>query len=132
MAARLSRRKITSYLAEQMVAGTPVGQLVLQLAAYLIETKRTSEVGLIVRDIEYELSSRGIVLAQVTSALDLTTATEAAVTKLIKDTTGASKVNLRKFIDPEVLGGVKIDLPGLQLDTTIARRLTTLRTNYKK
>ena len=132
MAARLSRRKITSYLAEQMVAGTPVGQLVLQLAAYLIETKRTSEVGLIVRDIEYELSSRGIVLAQVTSALDLATATEAAVTKLIKDTTGASKVNLRKFIDPEVLGGVKIDLPGLQLDTTIARRLTTLRTNYKK
>lgn len=132
MGARLSRRKITSYLAEQMVAGTPVDQLVLQLAAYLIETKRTSEVGLIVRDIEYELSSRGIVLAQVTSALDLTTATETAVTKLIKDTTGASKVNLRKFIDPEVLGGVRIDLPGLQLDTTIARRLTTLRTNYKK
>jgi len=132
MAVRLSRRKITGYIAEQLMAGVKTEQLVLQLAAFLIDSKRTNEVGLIVRDIEYELTKRGIIAAQVTSAFDFTEATRLAVTKLIKEKTGAHQVYLRQFIDPDVLGGVRIDLPGMQLDTTIARRLTTLRTNYKK
>jgi F-type H+-transporting ATPase subunit delta len=132
MAQRLSRRKITGYIAQQLVAGVQAKHLVLQLAALLIDTKRTNEVGLIVRDVEYELTKRGVVLAQVTSVFDLTEETKRAVTKLITDQTGAHQVYLRQFLDPDVLGGVKVDLPGLQLDATIARRLTTLRTNYKK
>jgi F-type H+-transporting ATPase subunit delta len=132
MAVRLSRRKITGYITEQLVAGVKAEQLVLQLAAFLIDTKRTNEVGLIVRDIEYELTKRGIVSAQITAAFDFTEATRLAITKLIKEKTGAHQVYLHQFIDPGVLGGVRIDLPGMQLDTTIARRLTTLRTNYKK
>lgn len=132
MAVRLSRRKITSYVAQQLVAGVETNQLVLQLAAFLIDNRRTNELGLIVRDIEYELKKRGIVTAKITSAFDLTAATHSAVTKLIEAKTGAHQVQLRQFIDPSVLGGVKIDLPGLQLDATIARRLTLLRTNYKK
>lgn len=132
MALRLSRRKITSHIAEQLVAGVDADKLVVQLAALLIDTKRTNEVGLIVRDVEYELTKRGVVLAQVTSVFDLTEATNKAVVKLITDKTGAHQVHLRHVLDPDVLGGIKVDLPGLQLDTTIARRLTTLRTNYKK
>ncbi len=132
MAIRLSRRKITSYIAQQLVDGVEVEQLVRQLAAFLIDSRRTDEVGLIVRDIEYELTKRGVVLARVTSAFNLAEATRHAVTKLIQAKTGARQVQLHEFIDPSVLGGVKIDLPGLQLDATIARKLTLLRTNYKK
>lgn len=132
MAIRLSRRKITGYIAQQLVAGVEVEQIVRQLAAFLIDSRRTKEVGLIVRDIEYELTKQGIVLARATSAFDLTEATRQAVTKIIQDKTGAQHVQLHQFIDPSVLGGVKIDLPGLQLDATIARKLTLLRTNYKK
>ncbi|MBC7942932.1 F0F1 ATP synthase subunit delta [Candidatus Saccharibacteria bacterium] len=132
MTMRLSRRKITSYIAQQLVNGVEAEQLVLKLASFLVYNGRTNELGLIVRDIEYELSKRGVALARVTSAFDLTEATSDAVTKLIKDQTGAHQVYLHQFIDPDVLGGVRIDLPGLQLNSTIARRLTTLRTNYKK
>ncbi len=132
MAMRLSRRKITSYVAQQLMAGVATEPLVLQLAAFLIDSRRTNEVGLIVRDIEYELTKQGVVLARVTSAFDLAEATREAVTKLIQEQTGAHQVQLHQFIDPSVLGGVKIDLPGLQLDATIARKLTLLRTNYKK
>ena len=132
MAIRLSRRKITGYIAQQLAAGADVEQLVRQLAAFLIDSRRTNEVSLVVRDIEYELTKQGIVLARVTSAFNLTEATRLAVTKLIEDKTGAQQVQLHQFIDPGVLGGVKIDLPGSQLDATIARKLTLLRTNYKK
>lgn len=132
MAIRLSRRKITSYIAQQLVSGGEAQQLILQLAAFLIDNKRTNELGLIVRDIEYELTKQGVVLARLTSAFDLSEATSRAVTELITAKTGAHQVQLHQFINPQVLGGIKIDLPGLQLDATIARRLTTYRTNYKK
>ncbi len=132
MAIRLSRRKITSYIADQLAAGRETQQLILELAAFLIDSGRTKEIELIVGDVEYELKNRGIVLARVTSAFDLATATQTAITKLIKEQTNARSVELEQFVDPTVLGGVRIDLPGLQLDTTIIRRLTTLRTNLKK
>lgn len=132
MAVRLSRRKIASYVAQQLVAGVKTNQLALELAAFMLDTKRTNELGLIIRDIEYELSKLGVVMAQVTSAFDINEATQLAVNKLIKDKTGASQVHLEQFIDPSVMGGVKIDLPGLQYDATVARRLTILRTNFKK
>lgn len=132
MAIRLSRRKIAGYIAQQLAADGAVEQLVQQLAAFLIDSRRTNEVSLVVRDIEYELTKQGIVLARATSAFNLTEATRLAVTKLIEDKTGAQQVQLHQFIDPSVIGGVKIDLPGSQLDATIARKLTLLRTNYKK
>lgn len=132
MATRLSRRKITGYIADQLIAGVQTKTLIRQLAAFLIDNRRTKELELVVRDIEYELKKRGTVMTRVTSAHDLSTATQKAIKQLIQDKTDAKRIELEQFIDPSVLGGVKIDLPGLQLDATIARRLTTLRTNVKK
>lgn len=132
MAIRVSRRKISNYIADQLVQGHETKKLILELAAFLIDTRRTKELELVVRDIEYELTNRGIVLAWVTSAHDLTTVTKAAISKLIKEQTSAKEVELRESIDPSLLGGVKIDLPGQQLDMTISRRLTLLRTNVKE
>lgn len=132
MAIRLSRRKITGYIADQLAAGYETKKLVRALAAFLIDNRRTKELDLIVRDIEYELKKRGIVLASVTSAFDLATVTQEAIKKLIKSQTNAKVIELKQFVDPTVLGGIKIDLPGLQMDSTVAYRLTTLRTNLKK
>jgi len=132
MAIRLSRRKITSHIADQLAAGKETKKVLRELAAFLIDNRRTKEFNLIVRDIEYELKKRGIVLASITSAFDLQTATQTAIKKLIYEQTNAKTIELKQFIDPTVLGGFKIDLPGLRMDATIAHRLTTLRTNLKK
>jgi F-type H+-transporting ATPase subunit delta len=132
MAVRLSRRKITSYIAKQIVAGVPVAELATALAGFLIENKRTNETDLVVRDIEYELSSRGIVLAEITTAFKLSQETSKTIEAYITSQTNADSVRLTHVIDPRVLGGLRIDLPGRQLDSTIARRLSLLRTNDKK
>jgi F-type H+-transporting ATPase subunit delta len=130
MAARLSRRKITRYVADQLATGTGVDMVVKQLAAFLIDTGRTTELELMVRDIEYALAGKGIVLAHVTSATELTDATRTAIRAFAGDK--AQSVQLSEYIDPSVLGGVKVDIPGRQFDGTIARRLTMLKTNFKK
>lgn len=132
MANALSRRTISSYVAEQLIKDGQSTKLIRQLAAYLIDSRRTKELELIVRDIEYELQKRGTVLAQITSSSKLTEATKKVITAFVQSKTDAKKIILRQFVDPEVLGGVKIDLPDSQLDATIIRQLTTLRTNYKK
>jgi F-type H+-transporting ATPase subunit delta len=132
MAIRLSRRKIASYYAQSLIDGIDAKKLTLQLAAYLIESRRTKELVSIISDIEYQLSLSGVVLANITSSHELSDLAKAAVTDLVKQTTGATDIQLQERIDPSVFGGVKLEFTGFELDTTIARRLTALKTNYKK
>lgn len=123
--ARISRQRIASYAAEQLAAGNK--DVLREVAAYLIETKRTHEVELLVRDIERYLAIQGHVLGRVASAHELTEATEKAIRSLIKKETGATDIQLLTTRDEQLLGGIKLDLPGKQLDATIARTLAALK-----
>ncbi|HEU4830986.1 MAG TPA: F0F1 ATP synthase subunit delta [Candidatus Saccharimonadales bacterium] len=132
MAMRLSRRKISRHYATALVQGADSGKLALQLAAHLIETKRTKELSLIIRDITHHLSLQGIVSASVISAHELSAQTKKAIIDFVQKTTNASDVQLQEDVKPELLGGIRLKFPGHELDTTIAKRLTLLKTNYKK
>lgn len=130
--AKLSRRAVTEYIAERLLAGDPQQKLIEQLAAYLIENRRTKEVSLIIRDIQYYLAEKGHVMGTVTSAFELNKATEDAIKAFAKSESGASHVQLDTVVDPTVLGGIRLTLPGKELDTTISRKITLLKTRYKK
>lgn len=121
MASGLSRTKIARYAADQLHAGNP--GVVRQVAAYLVETRRTHEADLIARTILERLENNGIVLADVTSATEL----DETIKAELKQLTGASRLELRQHIDPSVLGGIRIETPSRRLDATIMRRLTQLR-----
>jgi len=129
---RLSRRAIATYVAQQLTTGTDSKKVVLQLAAYLVDTRRTKELSLIIRDIQFYLSEAGSVSGVITTATALTAETKKAVEKYIKQQTGATTVALDSFIDPSVIGGVKVSIPGRELDATVSRNLTILKTRFKK
>jgi F-type H+-transporting ATPase subunit delta len=132
MLSRLSRRKIAEYYAASLIGGADAKILAMQLAGYLIDTKRTKELDDIVSDIEYYLSIHGVVSATVTSAHELSSATKSNIIAKIKDGMGAKTVQLHEVLDKNVLGGVKLQFAGSEIDTTIARQLNMLKTNYKK
>lgn len=132
MAKKVSRRALAMYIADQIVYGTNVKPLAKQLAAYLIDTKRTKELDLIVRDVEFYLAEQGHVSGTVTSAYALSKETLDSLETFVKKQTSAKAVRLDTQVDESVLGGVKINLPGKEFDATIARALTTLKTRYKK
>jgi len=132
MPAKLSRRKITEYIADVITSGGDSKEAVMQLAGYLMQSGRVGELELIVRDIEYALSLRGVVIARATTAFDLTTASKNAIEAMIAKEHDAKTVHLRHFVDPDVIGGVRLDSPGKRLDRTIAHQLATLKTNYRK
>jgi len=125
MAIRLSRRKLADYCADRLLAGDKSVSTVL--AAYLVDTKRTREATLIVRDIEFALARRGVVVADVASAHELSTVAKQAVTSFIEATRGNVSIQLRTSLQPELLGGLKLNLPGQEYDATIRRKLTTLK-----
>ena len=121
--ARLSRRKIAAYFADELIAGRDITK---QLAAYMVEAKRTREAILVVRDIESALAERGVLLADIASSRTLTADTEHTITEYLKGATGAKKIHLRPEVDESLLGGVRIETPGSRLDNTIRHRLNQL------
>lgn len=132
MVRKLSRRAIAEHIADRLLAGDAQEKLINQLAAHLIESRRTNEVSLMVRDIQYYLAQKGHVTGTVTSAFDLTEATQKTLEAFVKSETGAAHVQLDAAVDPTVLGGIRLSLPGKELDTTISRKITLLKTRYKK
>jgi F-type H+-transporting ATPase subunit delta len=121
--AKLSRRKVASHLADELIAGK---QVTNKLAAFLIESKRTRELELYVRDIEAALAERGVLLADVASAREIANETFETITNYLKKKTGAKDVHLRTTVDPALLGGVRIETPDERLDSTLRHKLNQL------
>lgn len=122
MANVVSRRKLSVAVVDR-IEKIGVKKAVDELAAYLLSTGRTREANLLVRDIEAELAARGTTPATVISARPLTD----DLKKAVKGMLGKGTVELREIVDESVLGGIRIELPGLAYDGTVARKLTALR-----
>lgn len=125
MAVRLSRRKIASYYADELLAGRK--DVATRLAAYLIDARRQRELQLIVRDIQAALAERGVLVAEVATSRKLTDEARTAVTAFLKASQSVKDVRLEESVDPELLGGVRISVPGAELDGTLRRKLTLLK-----
>jgi len=123
---------MAEYIAEGLVEGKDKKTLFKQFAAYLVDSRRTKELDLIIRDIEWKLAEKGYVQATITSAFDLTAQTTKALEAFVKAETKAKNVSLVTRLDPSVLGGVKISVPGREIDQTVAHQLTVLKTRFKK
>lgn len=129
MAGRISRRKLAEYVADNLQSNRTM--VIKELAAYLIQTKRTRELELIVRDIEAQLKDRGVIIADVASAYPLSAAVKKEISEFIASTSSLAanktEVHLRETVDSDLLGGVRIALPGELFDGTIRHKINALR-----
>ena len=123
MSQSISRRSIAKYAVAQITDGTPLEDVVTQVAAYLIETGRVREADLVVRAIEDEFAARGTVIARVTTAQPLTDTLRGVITSQL----AAKAVSMKEIVDPAVIGGVRIETADQLFDGTIKRKLLTLR-----
>lgn len=122
MPGRISRRKLAEYVAGRVIKGDAKKALD-ELAAFLVETRRTDELELLVRDIEQELADHGVVVADITTAHPLSDSLKEGIKELV----GGKTLQVRETIDESVLGGVRVDIPGKRFDGTIRRKLTALK-----
>lgn len=97
------------------------------LAAYVIEAKQQKHIDMLLGDISKELANRGHVAAYVTTAAPLAVAQRESVIRMIKDATIAKTVELLEEVEPSLIGGIRLSIPGYELDASIKRRLTQLQ-----
>lgn len=126
MANRISRRKLATHVASELLSGKTTA--LDELAAYLIDTKRTREAELIIRDIEAALLEKGVLLADVVTAHELSADTKSTLVDYLQKKTEAKEVKLRESRDESLIGGVKVTIPGAVFDTSVRHKLNVLRT----
>ena len=122
MQSKISRRKLAQYAVDAHANGKLTAAL-QEIVAYLIESRRLRETDLVVRAIEDELAARGTIVARVATARPLTVELEAAIKRIV----GAKEISISNTVDPELIGGVRIETPGKLLDATVKRKLLALR-----
>lgn len=127
MTSKLSRQKLSDYVAERLVRGDDIKKVMQSVAAYLIDTGREQEALLLTRDIEAKLLEHGVALADTVSARALTDEAKTSIEALVRNSySGVTTVVLRESIDPSVIGGVKVVLPNARLDATVKAKLEKL------
>jgi F-type H+-transporting ATPase subunit delta len=102
-------------------------QLVRNLAIMLVERHRTDSIPLLLevyRDLVLEW--RGIAIAKVTTAVEMTPAEETRVREGLKNIVGR-EVELRTSVDPDIIGGMVARIGDRLVDGSVVTQLNRLR-----
>ena len=109
------------------IFGDEVTPEALAIVTLMVERGLTGSLGELVRVYgETAESERGIVVAEVTTAIELDDTLRAKLVKQLTDALGRP-VSLRERVDESVLGGIRINVAGRVLDGTVASQLGQVR-----
>ena len=126
--ASFSRRQLARYAVDELLAKNSPADIANHLAAALITAKKQKEADLLLDDVAEQLESRGLLArAIVTSANKLSSELKERLGKQIKDAAQVKELSLREQIDPDVIGGVRIETASHTWDRTIARKLSEIK-----
>jgi F0F1-type ATP synthase delta subunit len=120
---KLSRVKLAEVLTGRL-GGSGSKRLPDEIAAYLLAEGRTRELDSLLRDMQQIETERGRVEAVAVSAYPLSDKSlgEAKAT-LKKAFPSANQIVVSQRIDPDIIGGVRLELANQQLDVSVRSRL---------
>lgn len=129
------RTRISQVIADKTLKQGVSKNYSRQIAAYLLAERRTGQLGSILRDVQADWAEAGQVEVIASSAHPLTVAIRADIKKQVKKQYPQAKtVIITEILDPAVLGGVRLDLPGRQLDLSAQAKLNKFKqlTNFQE
>jgi F0F1-type ATP synthase delta subunit len=125
---KVSRRSLAQWAVDQLISGRPAATVAKHLAAVLMQSGMTHQVGFLIDDIAWELEQRqALAVSRVTSARALSKQVEKTLIGHIKQATGARDVVLEKNVDKSVIGGLRVETSNHVWDSTIVRKLAELK-----
>lgn len=103
------------------------------LIKVLVENKRTSLLTEVSKKyIELYNETQGVKVAQVTTAIELSSELEEKVLAKVKELTGSTKVSLENKIDASIIGGFILRIGDLQYNASIANSLASIKREFSK
>ena len=76
--------------------------------------------------------AKGVKVAQVTSAVALTSELESKILAKVKDLTGSNHVTIENTIDESIIGGFILRVGDIQYNTSIANQLGNIKREFSK
>ncbi len=120
----ISRRDLAEIIGEKTLKTTNTEKLAQQIAAFLLETRKTTDLESLIRDVMEYRADHGIVEATAVSAHQLDDKAISQIKQiLLKEHPKAKKVRLNIKIDKSVVGGLRIELANEQLNLTVRDKL---------
>ena len=99
-----------------------------EIAAYLLETGRVSELDSLMRELIAYRAKHGVVEVTALSARQLSADAQAEVRAEVKRLyTGAKQIIINERHDPDLVGGVRLELVDQQLDLSIRSTLNRFK-----
>ena len=129
-----NRTTVARYSAEALLSGNVSRKtLVLQLAAWLKESKNNRQAAYLIQDIAKKLAENGYLYVTVTTATAMTEQTKNSVTAFLNQHYGDDvTIELHEEVQPKIIGGVRIDTPHGSLDATVKRSLIQIIKGVQK
>lgn len=105
----------------------------LSLIDLLVDKKRSALLGQVAKSyVSLYNASKGIVVAQVTTAVELDASLEAKILAKVKELTNSSEVTLEQHIDPSLIGGFILRVGDVQYDASVANQLVSVQKEFSK
>lgn len=103
------------------------------LIRVLVENQRTSLLADVSKKyIELYNEAQGVKVAQVTTAIALSSELEEKVLAKVKELTGSTKVSIENKIDASIIGGFILRIGDLQYNASIANSLASIKREFSK
>lgn len=124
----ISRPDLAAVIAERTMHMTDQNDIVQAVAAYLLDEGRTEDVSSLMRDVARVRAEHGLVEATVVSAYELNAGALSEVRGALKsEYPNAKSFVINKQIDPTLVGGLRIEMGGEELDLSVRAKLNTLK-----
>lgn len=122
------RTRLASLVADKTLKNGVNKRFNREIAAYLLSEGRTSELDSLLRDVVSDWAEAGHVEVTARSARPLSAAVQADIRRKVKKVyPDVKKIVINEVIDPEVVGGVRLNLPNSQLDLSIRTKLNVFK-----
>lgn len=126
--AKLARSRLALVLADKLESGMSSADLAQEIAAYLLVERRSGELDSLMRDIMQIRAERGTVEVLARTAHSLTDSVRADIeTEIRSQFPAAKQVIVSEVHDPDVVGGVRLELANQQLDLSVRAKLNKFK-----
>ncbi len=123
-----TRHQLAETIGRKTMGVVDMKTLAMEVAAYLIAEQQVAEFDSLIRDIMQYRADNGVVEVTAVSAHQLDDQNTADISELLKASyPDASTIRINQAIDPEVLGGVRINFPNEALDMTTQSKLNKFK-----
>jgi F0F1-type ATP synthase delta subunit len=122
---KITTNELAMYAVDQLETGVKAPALAQQLAAYLLEERRSRDMSAVMRAIDEELARRGSAQVTITAAHEVSEQTKKQLATLLD----VKNPQFTEVIDPSVIGGVKARSGESEIDLTVRGRLNRFKIN---